>query len=65
MFRYFLLYVYRLWLVELDCYYILVWVLEIQMNIVITIEPMHVQIYIFVKGIGEMDLEISFVLWIL
>lgn len=65
MFRYFLLYVYRLWLVELDRYYILVWVLEIRMNIVITIEPMHVQIYIFVNGIGEMDLEISFVLWIL
>lgn len=32
------------------------------MNIVITIESMHVQIYIFVNGIGEMDLEISFVL---
>lgn len=32
------------------------------MNIVITIEPMHVQIYIFANGIGEVDLEISFVL---
>lgn len=32
------------------------------MNIVTTIEPMHIQIYIFVIGIGEVDLEISFVL---